>query len=70
MQQWEYKVQLRSRSFAAGAGEWDKSIVAMLPELGNAGWELITVITRSSDPAHAGAITEEQWVFKRPKSMA
>jgi hypothetical protein len=67
MQQWEYKVQLRSRGFVAGKADWDKSIVAMLPELGNDGWELITVITRSSDPTNAGVVTEEQWVFKRPK---
>ena len=68
MQQWEYRVLLRSRAFGGTSAEWDKSVVSMLPELGVNGWELVTVITRSSDPAHAGAITEEQWVFKRPKT--
>lgn len=68
--QWEYRVLLRSRTFIGNAAEWDKSVVTMLPELGNDGWELVTVITRSSDPANPGVVTEEQWVFKRPKSDA
>ncbi|HYI15521.1 MAG TPA: hypothetical protein VEX37_09025 [Thermomicrobiales bacterium] len=72
MQPWEYKVLHRVRPIRAGkVGSWDESIVAELPALGDEGWELVTVITRASEPGgiSAGVTTDEMWVFKRPKSI-
>jgi hypothetical protein len=72
MQPWEYKVLHRVRPIRAGkAGGWDEPIVSELPALGDEGWELVTVITRSSEPGGitAGITTDEMWVFKRPKSI-
>jgi hypothetical protein len=72
MQPWEYKVLHRVRPIRAGkAGGWDQPIVSELPALGDEGWELVTVITRSSEPGGitAGITTDEMWVFKRPKSI-
>lgn len=71
MQPWEYKVLHRVRRVSGGrVGGWDESIVAQLPSLGDEGWELVTVITRASEPGgiSAGVTTDEMWVFKRPKS--
>lgn len=71
MQAWEYKVLHRVRQIRSGRiGGWDEPIVAQLPALGDEGWELVTVITRSSEPGglSAGVTTDEMWVFKRPKS--
>jgi hypothetical protein len=72
MQPWEYKVLHRVRPIRAGKiGSWDEPIVSELPALGDEGWELVTVITRSSEPGGitAGVTTDEMWVFKRPKSI-
>lgn len=72
MQPWEYKVLHRVRKVSGGrVGRWDESIVAELPSLGDEGWELVTVITRASEPGGitAGVTTDEMWVFKRPKSI-
>lgn len=72
MQPWEYKVLHRVRQIRAGKiGNWDAPIVAELPALGDEGWELVTVITRASEPGgiSAGVTTDEMWVFKRPKSI-
>ena len=72
MQPWEYKVLHRVRPIRTGkVGGWDEPIVAELPALGDEGWELVTVITRSSEPGGitAGITTDEMWVFKRPKSI-
>lgn len=69
MQQWEYRVVTRSRSAGLrGVGEWDTDIVSMLPTLGEKGWELVAISTRSglSGNAFAGVSSEESWVFKRP----
>lgn len=71
MQAWEYKVLHRVRQIRAGRIDaWDEPIVAQLPALGEEGWELITVITRSSEPGglSAGVTTDEMWVFKRPRT--
>jgi hypothetical protein len=75
MTKWEYRILMRTRSITrteAGdqVGQWDKNIIPELPGLGDEGWELVTVISRSSD-AHGGrggVTTEEQWVLKRPKN--
>ncbi len=72
MQPWEYKVVHRVRRVgASGVGGWDEPIMAHLPSFGDEGWELVTVITRASEPGNvsAGVTTDEMWVFKRPKSI-
>ena len=72
MQPWEYKVLHRVRQIRAGkVSGWDEAIVSELPALGEEGWELVTVITRASEPGGitAGITTDEMWVFKRPKSI-
>lgn len=72
MQPWEYKVLHRVRRVSGTrVGAWDEPIVAQLPALGEEGWELVTVITRASEPGgmSAGVTTDEMWVFKRPKSI-
>lgn len=72
MQPWEYKVLHRVRQIRAGkVGGWDEPIVSELPALGEEGWELVTVITRASEPGGitAGVTSDEMWVFKRPKSI-
>ena len=49
------------------------NMITKLHELGNEGWELVEIITRSSSvntPASvmniSGFTTDEEWVFKRP----
>lgn len=75
MQKWEYRILLRQRTITRTEsgdviGQWDKNIIPELPGLGEEGWELVTVISRSSDSAggRGGVTTEEQWVLKRPKN--
>jgi hypothetical protein len=74
MQKWEYRILLRQRSITRSEdtdliGQWDKNIIPELPALGEEGWELVTVVSRSSDSAlgRGGVTTEEQWILKRPK---
>ena len=90
MQRWEYKTILRSRGWGkddrdaqwlAGT-EWNVNIDKSLEELGNDGWELVSVTPRSSylgghhegssfvnySDDYAGFTSNELWVFKRPKS--
>jgi hypothetical protein len=42
----------------------------LLKRMGDQGWELVTVVTRSNgtSPWSAGTTHEDLWVFKRPKS--
>ncbi|HMM41504.1 MAG TPA: hypothetical protein PKA95_06345 [Thermomicrobiales bacterium] len=72
MQRWEYRVFHRQRTVSMGeiTSGWDENIVGMLPELGDNGWELVTVLPRSSigGETNAGITTDELWVFKRPKA--
>jgi hypothetical protein len=75
MPKWEYRVLIRTRKIARTEsgdqiGQWDKNLIPELPGLGEDGWELVTVISRSSDSAggRGGVTTEEQWIFKRPKN--
>lgn len=72
MQQWEYRVFHRQRTISMGeiTSGWDENVVAMLPELGSEGWELVTVLPRSSSggTTDAGVTTDELWIFKRLKT--
>jgi hypothetical protein len=72
MQKWEYKTIRRRRSIRTFRGVltgWDTDIEAMLPKLGEEGWELVAVSGRSSafGMGYAGTTNDELWVFKRPK---
>lgn len=70
MQKWEYKIISCERSTGLFSDyEWDKDIEAMLPKLGEEGWELINVIAEASSwgENNSGTTTEEKWIFKRPK---
>ena len=70
MKQWEYKLLERSRSYKLFGGHtnWLQDIHNALSDLGKEGWELVSVITRSSNAGvpSAGFTTDETWVFKRP----
>lgn len=70
-QRWEYKIVHRVRQVEDNrVGAWDIPIGPQLMALGEDGWELVAVSPRSEDaaPNHGGVTTEEQWIFKRPKS--
>ena len=85
MQRWEYKFVVRGREFAPhddfkyAPTQWTIDIAKTAEELGNDGWELVTVTPRSdllrspggnanSAPVEmAGFTSSELWVFKRPK---
>jgi len=86
MTKWEYKTIIRSRGWARDKDssrgdwmkgtEWNLKITTKLEELGEQGWELVTVISRSSylgshtysgTDDYAGFTSDEVWVFKRPK---
>lgn len=72
MQPWEYKVLHRTRGVqAGGVGKWDSNVVGQLPDLGDQGWELVSVVPRSSTPGSAsgGVVSDELWIFKRPKTL-
>ena len=71
MQKWEYKTIRQRRGIKVLRGQmtgWDADVVSMLPELGEKGWELVTVSPRSSTfgLGYAGMTSDEIWVFKRP----
>lgn len=70
MVKWEYRVFHRTRPVGNhGPGGWDENVVAQLPQLGEEGWELVSIVTRASQVGSlmAGVTTDEIWVFKRPK---
>ena len=73
MQKWEYKVLFRARGYKGGfsnkATDWNKNIVGGLQSMGENGWELVSVVPRSSYTGElaAGFTSEESWIFKRPK---
>ncbi len=83
-QRWEHITILRTRGyrgtfFGAGAKEWTWQAHIEIPNmaeledpvqwLGETGWELVTVVPRSSigGTESSGFTSEELWVFKRPK---
>lgn len=75
MQKWEYKVIHRLLGWERKGKltvptAWDVDIMALLPSLGEEGWELVSAWPRSTatGDAWAGVTTGEMWVFKRPKS--
>jgi hypothetical protein len=85
MQKWEYKTILRSRGWGPDpqlgnkamwmvAGSWDVGLDDLLEQLGNEGWELVSVSPRSSYLGgatgnggldYAGYTSQELWIFKR-----
>jgi hypothetical protein len=87
MQKWEYYTLVRERTWEpvkgtayAKAGKWNVGIDDTLAELGEQGWELVSVASRSSylgsptsmvtnamSTDYAGFTSSEIWVFKRPK---
>ena len=75
MTRWEYHFVLRERHFAGGKAErWDIEIGKTLADLGEEGWELVSVTARCDRTAGViggvpmyGADTHDLWVFKRPK---
>lgn len=70
MQKWEYKIVMCQRNAGFFSGyEWDRDMEEILPQLGDEGWELVSVIPESSawGENNSGATTEEKWVFKRLK---
>ena len=63
MQKWEYKTIRRMREWpdvGLYAMEWDSNISELLPALGEEGWELVTVVPRSSQrgESYAGTTNE------------
>lgn len=77
MEKWDYKTLSRERSVKGTrtdiyveANNWNQRIEDQLHRLGNEGWELVTVVPRSSlaGTHGAGFTSEELWVFKRPRT--
>lgn len=78
-QTWDYKIIARSRDPFKVPFDWNNwsedakalstpvDILAKTKQLGEGGWELVSVTPRSSNAGAAGVTTEELWVFKRPK---
>lgn len=85
-QKWEYKIVLRTRSVTATGdyevNAWkywddetplrsDTDLAGLLAWLGGEGWELVSVMPRSSFATRlastAGLTTEEVYYFKRPR---
>jgi len=83
-QKWEYRTMLRAYrtlrperekgkdylSGMPGLNKWNVDIAQMLPDIGNEGWELAAISSRTSTysiDGQSGLETEEVWVFKRPK---
>lgn len=86
-QKWDYKFILRYRTLnnVYLAGDWEAKdngkpigkvdLVVVASQLGAEGWELVSIVPRSSTAVVAdkmptgGVTTEELWVFKRPKAI-
>lgn len=84
---WEYKIIARDRGFDVDkskknlpwmmATDWDIDMEKILPTLGDEGWELVAITSRSgylggnttiSYNDYAGFTSNEIWVFKRPRN--
>lgn len=71
MQKWEYKVIIRQRQSGFFTdNNWSVNMCDFLPEMGEEGWELVSVLPLSSEygEGKAGFTSDEKWVFKRPKN--
>ena len=81
LQRWEYKFLYQARGLKApgvlgseyfrDASSWDPAnFETKIVNLGKEGWELISVVPRSSfgGTIGAGFTSDELWIFKRPKS--
>ena len=82
-QKWEYRTMVRAhrtmskdreirtdRPSIPSQNAWDVDIAQLLPAIGNEGWELVAISSRTSSfsiDGQLGLVTEEVWVFKRPK---
>ena len=76
MHKWEYyifeqKRQVQGSNFGTGyPSKWNNNIDLAKPfaELGNEGWELVSVVPGSdfTGMPNAGVTTSLLWVFKRP----
>lgn len=75
-QKWDYKFLARGRGIKGSwtgtypeATPWNKEIETEVKKLGEEGWELITILPRSSWAGQgAGFTSDELWVFKRPQT--
>jgi hypothetical protein len=83
-QKWEYRTMVRAHRTTSKDREirtdspgipkppsWDVDIAQLLPVIGNEGWELGAISSRTSSFSVDGQswlVTEEVWVFKRPKA--
>lgn len=75
---WEYKLVFRQRGWSNSwssldyndVDQWNVDIEKLLAELGDEGWELVTIEPRSDyiGPYCSGTTTSSLWVFKRPKA--
>lgn len=85
VQKWEYKVIFRYRTannngvMDFAISDWtykedgkevgNLDMVVKLKELGDSGWELVSVVPQSTSvgESYAGFTSEVIWLFKRPK---
>lgn len=70
MKKWDYKIIERPRNYKvlADPGKLSSEVENTLLDLGDEGWELVTVVTRASYTSitNTGFAADEMWVFKRP----
>jgi hypothetical protein len=70
MKKWDYKIIESPRNYKVlnNPGKLSRDIEDTLLDLGDEGWELVTVVTRTSFASitNTGFSSEEMWVFKRP----
>lgn len=66
MQKWEYLTLARERKNRHA--KWSQNTIE-LPNLGNEGWELVSVIYRTDINMGSTYHEEEVWIFKRLKEV-
>lgn len=59
MQTWEYKTIQTFRQ--GGSYQWSSSHIGFLNEMGQQGWELVSVVERERNTV--------EWIFKRPQGV-
>ena len=67
MQKWEYKKVETTRRLAMLAKWSDWEPIIDLTQLGDDGWELVSVIRRPMQPGMSGKVDRLQYYFKRTK---